>query len=97
MDANDNGNADPREAVPVLPWQIGLNNSVTHYRKRDDGGMVLCFTPGMDAPGGGFAMVPGPQCQIAFSPEAWERFQREVAADGVKSKIAVSRVVPPPR
>lgn len=89
---NDNGNTPHLEPPPVLPWEIKLGGSVTHYQQLDGGGMALCFTPAIATPQGN--MLTPPQVRIEFGKEGWENFKREVAADGAKSNIAIARQLP---
>lgn len=88
--------AERLDPPPVMPWDIRFNNSVTHYVRRADGGMVLVFTPGVAAPdGSGRMMVTPPAIGVQFSAEAWERFKREVVADGKTSGITLATSIPP--
>lgn len=95
-----NGAHDPvaeprREDAPVLPVASVVTSHFEHYQSRPDGGMTLIVTPTWPSrEGDGYVLVP-PQLRIVFDKDGWERFQREVAADGVRSSIAVSREIPP--
>lgn len=72
----------PATTAPTLPTEHTLNNSATFYQRRVDGGMIVKFVPIVMTPNGA---VPAPDAYcVSFSVDGWERFKREVAADGVK-------------
>lgn len=72
----------PDVTAPVMPTEHTLNNSHTFYQRTIGGGMLLKFVP-LVARGDG-SVVPAPEAYVvAFSPEGWERFKREVSLDGV--------------
>lgn len=73
----------PAVERPTMPTETVLRNSATFYRRRADGVMELAFCPVATLPGGQQALVPE-AFVIEFHGDAWERFKREVLADGVK-------------
>ena len=79
----------PAVTSPTFPWEMVLHNSVTFYQRMVGGGMQLKFCP-LAATPQGYAPLP-PGFTIEFNPDAWERFKREVEADGEKPRIETFR------
>lgn len=72
----------PAVTSPIMPVEHTLTNSHTFYQRTIDGGMLVKFLPIVMTPSGG---VPAPEAYVVtFNADGWERFKREVAADGVK-------------
>jgi hypothetical protein len=72
----------PAVTAPTMPVEHTLTNSHTFYQRTVGGGMQVKFLPIVMTPSGA---VPAPEAYvIVFNPDGWERFKREVAADGVK-------------
>lgn len=88
------GQAPVRSAAPPVPWGFDIKQFGIDYTPLPDGGMLLHFTIGMTHPQLG-PIPMAPSFQYRFSPGSWERFQREIAAGGVKSQVTTSRVLPP--
>lgn len=73
----------PPATAPVLPLEVVLHNSVNWFQRLVGGGMQVKFAPLVQTPAGYVPTTPG--YVVEFSADAWERFKREVAADGVKA------------
>jgi hypothetical protein len=74
----------PAVTAPTLPTEHVLNNSVNFFQRLVGGSMQLKFVPLVVLPDG--RSVPAPEAYVVlFNPDSWERFKREVAADGMKA------------
>lgn len=83
----------PPLTAPVLPLEVVLHNSTTFYQRMIGGGMQLKFAPLVQTPAGYVPTTPG--YVVEFGAEAWERFKREVAADGERPpQIETVRHIP---
>lgn len=83
----------PAQTAPTLPVEHFLHYSATFYQRQIGGGMLVKFVPLVATPAGN---VPAPEAYcVEFSPEGWDRFKREVAADGARGPvIETARHVP---
>lgn len=79
----------PAVTAPTAPWEIVLHNSTTFFQRMVGGGMLLKFLPVVATPEGYVPVPPG--VGVEFSAEAWERFKREVEADGERPRVQVAR------
>lgn len=83
----------PAATAPTFPVEHTLNNSHTFYQRTVGGGMDLKFVALVTLPDG--RNIPSPEATvIRFGPEPWERFKREVEADGDKPRIETVRHFP---
>lgn len=83
----------PALTAPVLPVETTFDNAAMLYQRTIGGGMLLKMLPLVATAQG---TMPTPHAYVAkFSPEGWERFKREVAADGVKAPaVETARTIP---
>jgi hypothetical protein len=83
----------PAITAPTFPHETTLNNSHTFFQRTVGGGMLLKFVPLVTLPNGQQLPDPHATC-VMFSPEGWEQFRRQVAADGIESRIVTARSFP---
>lgn len=73
----------PAVTAPTFPIERMIWNSETFYQRDIAGNMIVKLVPLINTQRGN---VPHAEALcIVYSPAGWERFQREVAADGVKA------------
>lgn len=75
----------PAVTAPTFPWEIMLNESAVFYQRLIGGGMAVKFVAVAMTQGGWAPLPPG--VVIVFNDKTWERFKREVAADGEKAPM----------
>lgn len=92
--APQNGDRPRREPLPFMAYETLIPNASVNYVDRDDGGIELCFTAMQPIGPGQLALIP-PRIRIMFDAGGWERFKREVAADGAQSGIVRAGSLPP--
>lgn len=75
----------PAVTAPTFPIERVIWNSETFYQRDIAGNMIVKLVPLIATTGGN---VPHAEALcFMFSPEGWERFKREVAADGAKAPL----------
>ncbi len=84
-----------REPAPITAQKLELGSALIHYQSLPEGGMELVFTPAVPIPGTEHWQFVGVQVRIPFAAEAWERFKRDVGNDGVVSRVAIAKQLPP--
>jgi len=94
----ESNGSDPlgvREPPPQTAQDVTLRSALIHFQPLEGGGMELVFTPAVPVPGTPHVQFVGVQVRIPFTAEAWERYKRDVANDGVVSRIAIADQLPP--
>lgn len=79
------------DQTPILPMETVLNNAAWFIDDLPDGGKLLKLVPLAVAmtPQGPQQVPIGTAVSIAFNPDGWDRFQRDVAA-GKKSPVVIA-------